>query len=376
VTLNDVLRAEITARGPITFARYMELALYHPRFGYYFGGGERTGWPGHFLTSPELDPSYGELWAEGFRRVWERCGSPVRFEIVEIGPGTGTFAHAVLEHATGSFGAALSYRLVERSPRARTRQQLLLGDDRLAWSPSLDDIQPFAAGCVFCNEVVDNLPVHLIEGRVDGIAEAYVDVTDDGLSFVWKEPSSSGVASFFAARPAPGTRAEVGLEAVRFVGKAARVVGRGAVVLVDYGDDDAGLLARPGGTLLCYSESGVDDLVLERPGEKDITAHVNWTAIAAALRDEGAVVSGPCSQREVLKDLGIDAIHDRLREAAARARGAEVVRAMSRRQALGALADPSGLGGLGVMEGARAMPSIARDAGSPAGPRGSGAMSR
>jgi SAM-dependent MidA family methyltransferase len=353
VTLDDVIRTEIGAGGPITFARFMELALYHPRFGYYFAGRERTGWRGHFLTSPELDPAFGELWAEGFRRVWEGCGSPSRFETVEVGPGEGSFARAVLEHSSGAFGAALSYRLVERSPHARARQREVLNDERVTWTDSLDDVDEVPAGCVFCNEVLDNLPVHLIEGRKDGVVEGYVDTSGEGFRFVWGEPSSDEVRSFFAASPAPRVRAEVGLDAVRFVRRAARCFEQGAVVLIDYGDDAERLLARRGGTLLCYSESGVDDMVLDRPGSKDITAHVNWTAVAKALRAGRLEVTGPRTQREVLKDLGLDSVHDRLRVATRTGRGVEVVRATSRRQALGVLADPSGLGGLDVLVGTR-----------------------
>jgi SAM-dependent MidA family methyltransferase len=353
VTLIDVIRAEIGVHGPLTFARYMELALNHPRFGYYFARASRTGWRGHFLTSPELDPAYGELWTEGFRRIWERCGSPTRFEIVEVGPGEGSFAKAVLENSSGAFGAALAYRLVERSPHARARQRELLDDERAAWSDSLDDVGAIPAGCVFCNEVLDNLPVHLVEGRTDGIVEAYVAMAGESLAFVWAEPSSNDVAAFFGPAPAPEHRAEVGLDAVRFVSRAAQIITRGALVLVDYGDDAGGLLDRRGGTLLCYSDTGVDDMVLDRPGTKDITAHANWTAVAAAMRAEGMEVEGPRTQRDVLKDLGLDPLHDRLRAAAGVGRGAEVVRALSRRQALGVLADPSGLGGLGVLVGTR-----------------------
>jgi SAM-dependent MidA family methyltransferase len=360
VTLLDVIREEIETHGPITFARFMDLALYHPRFGYYFAGRERTGWRGHFLTSPELDPAFAELWTEGFRRVWEACASPSRFEVVEVGPGEGSFAKAVLEHASGAFGAALSYRLVERSAQARARQRELLDDERATWSESLEVVDEVPAGCVFCNEVLDNLPVHLIEGREDGVVELYVGASGDELTLVRAEPSSDEVESFFAEPPAPGARAEVGLEAVRFVRRAARCVIRGAVVLIDYGDDADGLLARPGGTLLCYSGSGVDDLVLDRPGTKDITAHANWTAVAEALRAEGLEVTGPRTQRDVLRDLGLDSVHERLRAITTTGRGVEVVRATSRRQALGVLADPSGLGGLDVLVGARESPAGSR----------------
>jgi SAM-dependent MidA family methyltransferase len=131
------------------------------------------------------------------------------------------------------------------------------------------------------------------------------------------------------------------------------------VVLVDYGAEAADLAARPAGTLLAYSASGVDDAVLESPGTKDVTMHANWTALARAMEAAGLTVTGPTSQREVLRALGLDELHEGLKADHDRAlgdgRGADAVRALSRRQALGALADPSGLGRLEVIVGTKGM---------------------
>jgi SAM-dependent MidA family methyltransferase len=133
------------------------------------------------------------------------------------------------------------------------------------------------------------------------------------------------------------------------------------VVLVDYGDSEEGLAERPAGTLLCYSDTGVDDRYLERPGTKDITVHANWSALKRAFDDAGAPVAGPTSQRKVLKSLGADAIQDRLTAEADNAlqagSGAEGVRALSRRGALGALLHPAGLGGFGVLVAHRGIPA-------------------
>jgi SAM-dependent MidA family methyltransferase len=125
------------------------------------------------------------------------------------------------------------------------------------------------------------------------------------------------------------------------------------MIFVDYGDTAVELAKRPRGTLVSYSASGVDDRVLERPGEKDITSHANWSAVSEAARAAGWTVTGPRSQRSVLQKLGLDELHQQLRSehdgAVAAKKGAVAVRALSRRQALGALADPGGLGGLGVV---------------------------
>src|SRR5918999_489992 len=94
--LLEFLRERIRAHGPMPFAAYMSHVLYHPRHGYYAAGPERSGWRGHFLTSPELDPSFGALWAHAFEEIWDACGRPPEFTIVEIGPGEAGFARGVL----------------------------------------------------------------------------------------------------------------------------------------------------------------------------------------------------------------------------------------------------------------------------------------
>ncbi|HEY7873723.1 MAG TPA: SAM-dependent methyltransferase [Actinomycetota bacterium] len=357
--LVSFLRERIVAQGPMPFAAYMSYALYHPRYGYYSRGPERTGWRGHFVTSAELDPAFGGLWASGFEEIWDTCGRPRGFTVVEIGPGEGGFARAVLDAVGGTFAAALTYRLVERLPALENRQRELLGDyARIEWSRSVTEVPSAPAGVVFANEVVDNLPVHLVEQRGGELREICVDSDGDRLVFVSLPPSSEEVAAFLGRVRVDlpeGHRMEVPLAAQSFAARAAGMVGRGAVVVVDYGADAPDLAARPEGSLLAYSASGVDDDVLSAPGEKDVTAHANWTALQIALSGAGLRVVGPIAQRDVLRSLGLDARHDALRAdhdvALAAGRGADALRAVSRRQALGALADPGGLGGLGVMAG-------------------------
>lgn len=348
-------------------ASYMSRALYHPEHGY-FATGPRSGRHGHFVTSPELDPSFGELWAAGFEQVWSAAGRPASFEVTEVGPGEGGFAAAVLETVAGPFAAALSYRLVERMPLLRARQEErlapFLGSGRRArpkvsWSPSLPEAPPAAAGCVFANEVLDNLPVHVVERRAGRLMEVCVAAPEGVLVEALLEPSSPELARWLSrcGMDLPeGHRCEVGLAAESFVRRAAGLLGRGAVILIDYGAEAAELAARPAGTLVCYSEAGADDAYLERPGEKDITAHVNWGAVHGAGERAGLETAGPRAQKDVLVALGARHSLDLLRaerEAASSAGdGAAVVRAVSRAQALNALMDQGGLGSLGVLTGA------------------------
>jgi len=348
------------------FAAFMSLALYHPQHGYYTAGPERVGRHGHFLTSPELDPAFGELWARAFEEVWGRCGAPERFEIVEIGPGEGSFAAAVLEAVTGRFASALTYRLVERSPALRERQEHRLGrSGRVAWSPSVTEVGRVAHGTVFANEVLDNLPVHLVERRNGSFHELCVTLGEHGLKLTALPPSNPELRRYLSrcgVELPEGHRFEVGLAAESFVSRASAMFETGCALFVDYGDDAAALSLRPLGSLVAYSSAGADDRVLDVPGEKDITAHANWTAVANACRNAGLRVSGPRSQRDVLVSLGLHSLHERFRrdydEALESGRGAVAIRSLSRRQSLGVLADPGGLGGLQVVAGIRGIETV------------------
>lgn len=362
--LEQIIRDEIAERGPMGFARYMDLALYHPEHGYYASGRRRTGWQGQFVTSPELDPAYGELWAAGFEDVWEQCGRPSTFTLIEVGPGEGSFAAAVLDAANGYFAEALEVVLVERVEAVRARQQQVLDHhNNVSWISSLDEARNVECGCLFANELVDNLPVAIAEKRAGNLVELCVGMSGSELGLVARPPSD-GILTFtrgMQAQLPDGHRIEVPLAAMQFASVATRTIGRGAIVLVDYGDDEAGLVQRPAGTLLCYSDAGVDDRYLEAPGTKDITAHANWSALIRAFGDAGASVAGPKPQRDVLKSLGADDLHDRFKRAAdealQRGSGAAGVRAISRRGALGALLDPAGLGGLGVLVALTGIPA-------------------
>jgi len=358
--LEILLRERIGSDGPITFAEYQDAALYHPEFGYY-AGDQRSGWRGHFLTSAELDPAFGALWAVGFRRVWEWLGRPGSFELIEVGPGEGGFANSILSVVEGDFADALVYRLVERIPALAERQMSVLSTyDNAVWSSSIDELKPVAHGAVMANEVLDNLPVHLLEYRADGFVELYVQASDSGLELVSGTVSSPRVSRLLDGadrEPNEGQRLEVAPEAVDFVRSCATAVARGAVFLIDYGLTWRELADRRAGTLVSYSDTGTDDLILDRPGEKDITSHANWDVAASALRSGGFEVTGPTPQREVLRELGLADLDESLaqqhRNLTAEGRGAEALRVLSRRQALRVLSDPHGLGGLDVLTGHR-----------------------
>jgi SAM-dependent MidA family methyltransferase len=219
---------------------------------------------------------------------------------------------------------------------------------------------PVGHGAEIANEVLDNLPVNLLEFRKGEFVELYVEAADHGLELVpgpLSDPALMSLVSPADLDPSEGQRLEVSPAAVDFVRSCAAPVKKGSVTLVDYGLTWRGLAERPAGTLVSYSDGGADDLVLDRPGEKDITSHANWDVVASTLRSAGFEVTGPAPQREILKDLGLpdleESLAQRQRDLASEGRGSEALRALSRRQALGVLSDPDGLGGLEVLTGRR-----------------------
>ena len=361
--LEKVIVGEIEKSGPIDFARFMELALYHPELGYYSSGHVRSDWDGDFVTSPELDPAFGGLWARGVEEIWTSCGRPAAFTVAEIGPGEGGFARGFLQAVAGSdLEGSLQYISIERVPALRARQQERLGSMDVSWQ-QLETLEPFPAGVVFANEVLDNAPVHLLRKENGELWELLVEARGGSLGFV---PVAAGdalvqaVAEVTDEIPERGIY-EVGLQGAELARRAGSLMDRGAVIFVDYGDTDSALAKRTEGTCVCYSAKGTDDEPLERPGSKDVTTHVNWTSVAAALGEVGLDVIGPLPQRAVLQSLGSRSLDQRLKESFLRNSeskdGAAAMRALSRRQAIAALTDPGGLGSLGVLTATRGIPA-------------------
>lgn len=357
-SLEERLVREIRTEGPLPFDRYMEAALYDPEGGYYMSGGPRTGWRGHFITSPEMDPTFGWLWARALLEIWRSAGEPDRFDVVEIGPGEGGLARAILASCTGSFADSIRYTLVEHAPQNRARQKAILeGHDNVSWVEDLDELGPIETGCVLCHEVLDNLPVKVLI-RDHTWRELHVDDDDGRLVPVLRDPDPALLASLQGRTVEGCLQVEVPVGGVGMIERIAGMIVKGAAIFVDYGYREPS--EHPQGTLVCYSETGADTAFFDRPGSKDITSHVDWgwlTRMASALE---MGVGGPSSQRDVLRRLGIadadEALKREHEQALRDKRGGDAVRALSRRQALGALTDPGGLGGLQIMVVTRQIP--------------------
>jgi SAM-dependent MidA family methyltransferase len=363
--LQRLIAEVIDDTGPLDFAAYMDLALYHPEFGYYAAGKARSDWSGDFVTSPQMDPAFGGLCARAFERVWEACGAPDSFAVVEIGPGEGGFARSVVDAAARSaFGEALQVVLVERIPALEERQRALLDGAPVTWVSSIEAVMPVAAGCLFANEVLDNTPVHLLRKTNGVITELYVIHENGDLRLESGSPSPAIAheAQALITEVPDGTTFELGVDADRLLETAAGKIDRGVALLFDYGDTSEALRDRQEGTVVCYSARGVDDRPLEDPGTKDITAHVDWTRVSRVFSGIGWQVSEPTPQHSMLRSLGAAGVIDALREAHDRAvergDGAAALQALSRRGAVSALLDPGGLGGLTVLVATRGVGAL------------------
>ena len=349
--LRELIIGRIHTRGPLTFAEYMELALYHPELGYYARTDRPSGRAGDFFTSVDVGPLFGALLADQFAEMWRILGSP-EFDLVEVGAGSGWLSCDILDAAATSdpaFYATIRLQLVERSSTARAAQPAALSAhaDRLTASPrSLPDAM---CGAIFANELLDALPTHVVVMTRSGLREIFVDARGDRLVERDGPLSSPAIAAYFdhlRLQLQPGWRAEVNLSAVAWVGEAARRLRRGFLLLIDYGHDARELYSatHAAGTLATYHRHVIDVGAtahsvapwLTDPGERDITSHVDLSSIRMTAEDEGLHLLGLLDQTYFLMGLGVA---DRL----AAQRG-ETVADLKQRLAAKTLLLPGGLG--------------------------------
>lgn len=283
--------------------------------------------------------------------MWEKLGRPTKFTVLEQGAGRGDLAGGIrtwAEHEAADFFAALDYRT----------EDIRNGQDALTSSVS--------PSVILSNELVDAFPVHVVEARDGRLYEVYVDVEDERLVEVLDEPSSPEVASYLdnfnIAWQTFGDfwRAEINLDALRWMERMAHLVQRGFLLTIDYGDKARALYTRSRrhGTLACYFQHQLTERPLARPGEQDITAHVNFSALISEGRRHGLRLSKFTTQGLWLESMGIYEELERVRQEKFSAADAE--RASDRgqvallqwynlRQRVAALTDPAGMGNFKVL---------------------------
>jgi len=303
------VRREIEAAGGwISFARYMELALYAPGLGYYSAGAHKLGADGDFTTAPELTPLYGHCIA---RQVQQALDFGLE-DILEVGAGSGALAAALLEELERLGAAPKRFLILELSADLRARSRDLLAArvphlmERVAW---LNVLPPAFAGLVIGNEVLDAMPVHIVRATDAGVEEGGVVTSRGERPFQWAFRPAGGEVRAAAERLAlaPGYVTEIGLAARAFVRSVGAVLERGVMLFVDYGFPAREYYhaQRVQGTLMCHYRHRAHADPFFLPGLQDITAHVDFSAIAETAAGEGLEVLGYASQQQFLVNCGI-----------------------------------------------------------------------
>ena len=366
--LTRVLRAEIAvAGGRIPFARFMELALYHPEYGYYLAPARRPGRGGDFITSPEASAYFGLTVARQVAECWGRLGRPARLDVREYGAGIGVLAYdllAGLSEEDRALFAGVRYRMVEPNPHRReealaSMEEAGLGGAVVAEEPDgRGGLEPIT-GVVVANEVADALPVHRLVGRADGFGERWV--VAEGAGFAWQDGPLSPCGERAANElrrsgivPESGSVYDASPAAADWFEAACRSIDRGYAIVIDYGYPAAELYRdhRLDGTLRSYAGHTVTDEVLADPGERDLTAHVDLTALERAGVRAGMTPAGLTTQGAFLASLGLG---DRL-VALQRDPDTAIADYLSAQAVVLRLIDPGGLGRFRVLLMAKGVP--------------------
>jgi SAM-dependent MidA family methyltransferase len=361
VSLREQIEREIRECGPIPFSRYMEICLYDPARGYYSANAEQFGKAGDFYTSSDVHAVFGRLLARQFEELWRALDQPAQIEIVELGPGRGFFARDVLDWSKKKFPdffAALTYTLQESSPALREKlrhtvsEQVAAGKAKIPVEvpheirvkvqakdpaklrtkvpegrPNL--AQRFSAGTpeemiqvperrpiglcrtlvpdapliVFANEFFDALPVEILS--TDG--KLHIGFDNQRLSEIWLPPLPEELEFLdrYGVHPESGERIEAPMLAQKWIGQIANAIQRGLLVIVDYGyTRNQQLAGRHRGTLMAYRHHSASPDPYQAPGKQDLTAHVNFTGLAAACEQQGMRCEKLLTQSQFLMGIG------------------------------------------------------------------------
>ena len=305
--LRRIIEQEIRDKGPIPFSRYMELCLYHPEFGYYSRTASQFGKAGDFFTSSDVHAVFGRLLARQFEEMWRLSGCPDVLTLKELGPGRGLFAQDVLDWSEKKFPdffRALRYELVEQSAALREKIEQNLKhrfeSGKAAFS-ELDD-REHGAYIVFANEFFDAIPVDVLGPK----GSLRIDTRDGKFMETWAAASAEEMEFLdrYSVHPEALERIEVPLLSQKLFSAASNFE-RGFIVVVDYGfTREEQLQGRHRGTVKAIRQHSVSANPYEAPGEQDITADVNFTALAAIAEKQGMDVQKLITQSQFLMGIG------------------------------------------------------------------------
>jgi SAM-dependent MidA family methyltransferase len=309
--LRQKIEQEIRERGPIPFSRYMELCLYDLEHGYYSRNAEQFGKTGDFYTSSDVHKVFGRLLARQFDEMWRMLGSPEHIELIELGPGRGLFAQDVLDWSEKKFPDcfdALRYILVESSRALRQQMEKTLRSRFESGKAELTAFFPpketsGANTIVFANEFFDAFPVEILSAK----GSLRIDARDSRFVETWAQaaPEELEFLDRYSVHPDAYERIEAPLAAQQRMDGIARSIQRGFFITIDYGyTREEQLAGRHRGTLKAIRQHSIGADPYEAPGEQDITADVNFTALAAAAEKQGMQAHKLVTQSQFLLGIG------------------------------------------------------------------------
>ncbi|MGB8541600.1 MAG: SAM-dependent methyltransferase [Candidatus Acidiferrales bacterium] len=306
-----LLAGQIRSHGPITFAEYMEACLYHPLHGYYTQPEQHP--HRDYFTSADAGPLFGRLLARQLHEMWHLLGRPEPFWLVEGGAGTGRLAKQILDCAAGSwpdFYTALRFIAVECSAsRGALQSKNLAAHIQIGKVASQQELpEEVSCGCIFSNELIDAMPVHRLIRERNNLREIYVGLSRNGLCDELGTLSSRALEEYFSNQRISlqeEQQAEVNLAACGWIAEAGEKLKRGFVVTIDYGHEASELYDERHlrGTLLAYERHRATENVYRAPGEQDLTAHVNFSALDIYGQKTGLARTGFTSQCNFLLAL-------------------------------------------------------------------------
>ena len=317
--LKNLIIEEVNKKGKIPFAGFMQMALYYPKYGYYNSDKERVGRFGDYYTSPTVHRIFGELIAKQLEEMWRIMGKET-FTIVEMGANKGWLCCDIIQSIKKEYPVFYDnfhYIIVESNPYAKEIQRLLLEsihvtEEKVLWHTYSEDGFSFdrIQGCFLSNEFVDALPVHRLKVKNKVLKEIYVSYNNSGFFEIDDEVSTEALKRYHENCQIylkEGQEYEVNLGAAEWLWHVSEKLRKGFVLTIDYGDTIDGLYRENGsdGTLRCYYKHTVNRDYYERPGEQDITAHVDFTNLMNAGKSAGLEVTGFTKQSHYLIALGI-----------------------------------------------------------------------
>lgn len=329
--LKQKIIEKIKKEGPITFEKFMEMALYDTEYGYYTSKRTKIGREGDFYTSSHLHPVFGAMIGRQMEEMWEIMNKPERFMVVEMGAGEGYICKDMFDYFNGEIGKGqgergerdilrhLQYAIVELNPAMQERQRNLLSSfaEKINWVSSLSGLRN-VRGCIFSNELLDAFPVHLVQME-DELKEIYLSYDGEGLKEKPLSPYSGELSEYFKEYEInleKGYKTEVNLRIKDWLNDIQSCLHEGFVITIDYGYPSWDYYSeeRNRGTLLCYHKHHLFEDPYQNIGEQDITAHVNFSSVRKWGEALGFRTIGFCPQGTFFISLGIDEEIKRLAE--------------------------------------------------------------